>query len=158
MTRAFPWFAARSLREQRLILVMLALLAVTVTWAGIIRPVGDALSSAQERQADAVTRLGETRAQVEAVRTAQALHGPALAGTLADTVRARADAAGFTLASLDPQADDRVHVTLSSARPGVLVAWLARLERAGVLIDSTRMTDNGDRTVSADLVLKAQGR
>lgn len=156
------WFAARSLREKRLILVMLALLALTLIWAGIIRPVGDALSSARERQADAVTRLGQTRTEVDVVRAVQSRRGPAgiagLSGTLADAVRGRADAAGFTLASLDPQADDRVHVTLTSARPAALVAWLARLERGGILIDSARMTDNGDRTVAADLVLKAQGR
>ena len=41
------WFAGRSLRERRMILVMLALLAVTIVWGGIILPVRDGLSSAR---------------------------------------------------------------------------------------------------------------
>jgi general secretion pathway protein M len=152
------WFAGRSLREKRLILVMLALAALTLVWAGVIRPIGDALSSARERQADAATRLGETRARVDAIRGAQALRVPVLTGAFADAVRARADAAGFTLGSLDVQGPDRVHATIISARPAALVPWLARIERAGILIDAARLTDNGDRTVAVDLVLRAQGR
>ena len=152
------WFASRSLRERRLILVMLALLALTIAWAGIIRPMGDALSEAKERQAGAAARLGETRARVAAVRSVQALRAAPLTGAFADVVRTRADAAGFTLASLDPQAADRVHATIASARPSALMPWLASLEAAGILVDSVALKDNGDRTVGVDMVLKAQGR
>lgn len=158
MSGVVTWYSARSLREKRLLLIMVALAAVTIIWAGIIRPVGDALSSAQSRQVDAVTRLGETRAAVAAVRSAQALRGRALTGTLADAVRARADAAGFQLNNLDEQAPDRVHVTLTSARPAAIVPWLARLERQGLLVQGARLTDNGDRTVAVDLVIGTQGR
>ncbi len=158
MTELRTWFAGRSPREKRLILAMLALAALTLVWAGIVRPVGDALSSARERQIDTATRLGETRAQVEAIRSAQAFRVRPLTGSLADAVRVRADAAGFTLSSLDDQGGGRVHVTVASARPGALVPWLARLERAGMLVDAARMTDNGDRTLAVDLVIRAQGR
>lgn len=152
------WFDGRSLREKRLILVMLALIGLTLVWAAIIRPVGDALSSARERQADAAVRLGETRAQVDAVRAVQALRVRPTEGAFADVVRARADAAGFALAALDVSAPDRVHATIASARPGALIGWLSSLEGAGILVDSAALTDNGDRTVGVDLVLKAQGR
>lgn len=157
MSALSTWFATRSLREKRLLLVMAALAALTLVWAGIIRPVGDALSNARERQADAVQRLGETQARVESLRLAT-LHRPApLTGTLADTVRARADAAGFTIASLDPAGPDRVKIGIASARPGALTAWLARSEAAGILVDSATFTDNGDHTVGATLTLKARG-
>ena len=43
------WFASRSLRERRLILVMLGLAAVTLVWAAIILPVRNGLSSSRER-------------------------------------------------------------------------------------------------------------
>ena len=158
MTGLRAWFVARSLRERRLILLMAALAALTVIWAGIIRPVGDGLSSARERQADAAVRLASTQASVDSLRQLQARHSRPLTGALADVVRTEANGAGFALASLDQQAPDRVHVGIQSARPGALIAWLARLERGGVLVDNARLTDHGDRTVGVDLTLKARGR
>lgn len=158
MTGLRTWFAARSLREKRLLLAMLALAALTLVWAGIIRPVGDALASARERHTDAVVRLASTEAAVESLRLIQAGRSRPLTGTLADVVRAEANEAGFALASLDVQAPDRVHVGIQSARAGALVAWLARLERLGVLVDNARLTDNGDRTVGVDLTLRERGR
>ena len=158
MTALRVWFAGRSLREKRLLLAMVALAALTVVWAGIIRPVGDALASARERHTDAVVRLAHTQAAVDSLRQIQARRTRPLTGALADVVRAAANEAGFALASLDQQAPDRVHVGVQSARAGALVAWLARLERAGVLVDNTRLTDNGDRTVGVDLTLRERGR
>lgn len=148
------WFTTRSLREKRLILAMLALLALTVVWFGIIRPLGDALASERQRHADAVVRLGETAAQVEAIRAINRLRPAALTGAFADAVRARADAAGFAIASLDQDGPSRVRVAIAGARPAALVPWLARLEGAGILVDSATLTDKGDRTVSVQLVLK----
>lgn len=156
MTALIAWFDGRSLREKRLLLVMAALAVLTLVWAGIIRPVGDGLSSARERHADAVQRLGETEARVAAIRDATRDQPLPLTGTLADTVRAQAAQAGFELASLSQPAGDRVAVTIASARPGALTIWLARLERIGILVDAAALTDNGDRTVAATLTLKAR--
>jgi general secretion pathway protein M len=158
MTGLRTWFDGRSLREKRLLLAMLALAAVTLVWAGIVRPVADALASARTRHADAVERLARTQVAVEALRSIQTRRTRPLTGTLADVVRAAANEAGFALASLDQQAPDRVHVGIQSARAGALAAWLARLERAGVLVDNARLTDNGDRTVGVDLTLRERGR
>ena len=158
MTALRAWFAGLSLREKRLILAMLALAALTLVWAAIIRPVGDGLSSARERHRDAVLRLASTQAAIDSLHQLQARRTRPLTGMLPDIVRAAANEAGFALASLDQPAPDRVHVGIQSARPGALVPWLARLERAGVLVDNARLTDNGDRTVGVDLTLKERGR
>lgn len=158
MSALRTWFAGRSLREKRLLLAMLALAVLTLVWGGIVRPVGDNLSSARTRLDDAITRQATTQAALDAVHAAGPLGAAPTGTTLADAVRARADAAGFVLASLDQPAPDRVHVTIQSARPGVLAGWLARLERSGVLVDSAALTDNHDTTVAVDLVLKARGR
>ena len=150
------WFDGRSLREKRLILAMLALLALTIVWYGLIRPLGDALSDARARHADAAVRLGETQAAVAAIRGLDRSRPPPLTGTFADAVRARAADAGFALASLDADGPDRVRVSIRSARPAALTPWLARLEGAGILVEAATLTDNGDRTVAAQLVLKAR--
>ncbi len=150
------WFAGRALREKRLILVMLALLAITILWAGLIRPVRDGLSSARERHADAAIRLGQTLNEVDAVKSAQRAGITPVAGPLADAVRARADEAGFTLATLDQDGPDRVKVSIANARPGALLGWIAGLEDAGILVESTSLTPNGDQTVAAQLTLRGR--
>lgn len=157
MTGFKSWFNARSVRERRLLLVMAALLVLTIVWAGVIRPLGDGLSGARERYADAVLRLGTVEDQVDAIRRANADRPRPLTGTLADVVRQEAEGAGFTLASLDEQGPGRVSVGIQSAKAGALAGWLARLERRGVLVDSATMTNNGDRTVGVSLTLKARG-
>lgn len=146
------WFAGRSLRERRLILVMLALLAVTIVWGGIILPVRDGLSSARERYADAVVRLGDTQSAVDLIRGSG--RRTPLSGSLADTLRLRAEAAGFTLASVDESGAGRVHATIQAARPQALARWFAGLEANGILIDSAAWRDNADGSVSVDLVVR----
>ena len=148
------WFQGRSLRERRLLLVMAALAVVTILWGLILRPLNDAMATARERHTAAVIRYGETAARVDALRDARAARVPLLTGSLADAVRARADQAGFPLASLDPDGSDGVSVAVQSARGAALTAWLARLERAGIVVESATLTDNGDRTVAGRLVLR----
>ncbi len=155
MTGLITWYNGRSLREKRLILVMLALLAVTIVWAGIIRPVRDGLESTRERQIAATIRLGEVQRQVAAVKALQRGRVRPLEGPIADAVRMRADEAGFALASLDP-VGARVRITIATAKPGALLAWIAGLEADGILVDSSSITGNGDGTVAATLTLKGR--
>lgn len=154
MTGLRTWFAGRALRERRLILVMLALLAVTIVWGGIILPVRDGLSGARERHAGAVVRLGATQAEVDLIRAAG--RRVPLTGSLADTLRLRAEAAGFALASVEDSAGGRVHATIQAARPAVLGRWFAGLEANGILVESAAWRDNADGSVAADFVVRAR--
>lgn len=149
------WFTARSRREQRLLLLMAALATITAIWGLVIRPLDDALASARERHTAAVVRLGETSATIETLRSARAVRP--LSGGLDPAVRALAAEAGFAVASLDPDGAGGVRVAIPSARGPAMTAWLARLERAGIIVEGATLTDNGDRTVAARLVLKARG-
>ena len=155
MTAVRAWFDGRSLRERRLILVMVGLLVLTLLWAGIILPVRDGLVGSRERYDAAVVRLATTQTEVDLLQAAGRRRP--LTGSLADAVRARAEQAGFTLTTLDEQGAGRVHITIQSARPPALSAWFASMERGGILIDAATLRDNGDKTVAADLVLKARG-
>lgn len=155
MTGLTGWYQGRSLREKRLLLVMVALFALTIVWAGIIRPVRDGLASTRERHASAVVRLGQVQRQVAAVKAIQRGRPRSLEGPLADAVRARADEAGFALASLEPDGD-RVRVAIATAKPGALLGWLAGLEADGLLVDASTINGNGDGTVAATLTLKGR--
>lgn len=156
MTPIGAWFAGRSLRERRMIVVMCALLAVTILWAGIIRPVGDGLSSTRNRYADAVIRLGETAARVDAVKSAQRGGIRPLSAPLPDAVRQSADTAGFVLASLEQDGPDRVKIAIATARPAALFGWIAGLEQAGLLVDGLSVTNNGDQTVAVRMTVRAR--
>jgi general secretion pathway protein M len=152
------WFAGRTQREQRMLLAMVALAALTLVWVGIIWPVTDGLSSARERHADAVIRLAETQARVKEVETLQRNRPAALEAQLDSVIRDRANEAGFALASVSPDGPNRVQITIATARPGPLFGWIAGLEASGILVDSLATTDNGDKTVSAQLALKVRGQ
>jgi general secretion pathway protein M len=148
------WFNARSLREKRMILAMLALAAITLVWAAAL-PLRNAVSSARNRQTDATVRLGQVRNAVAEVRRAQRAGIVPLTGDLSAIVRGRADAAGFALGSLE-QDGDRVRIAIATARPGPLLRWIGELEAAGILVDAASITPNQDQTVSANLTLRGR--
>jgi general secretion pathway protein M len=151
------WFDTRSLREKRLLLVMAALAVLTLVWGGVIRPVTDSLSSARERYAGAVIRLGNTEARVAAVQALQSNKPAAISGPLEGIVRSRADSAGFPLSAATALDNARVQIAINSARPAALLAWIADLESSGILVESLNVTNNGDKTVAVQMTVKARG-
>lgn len=158
MAAARRWFLARSLRERWSVGVAAALAVAVLVWAGVIRPLGDALDSARTRHADAVVRLGETRAMVAALPALKQQPAEQTGVPLEDLIRSKAADAGFALDNVTAQPGGTVQVVLPSARPGPLFAWLAGLEEGGVLVGSLSMRDSGDGTVACDIVLKPRGR
>ena len=64
------WWRLRTPREQRMLLAMGALLAVTLAWLLVVRPIDDALADARARHARAVITHAEalTRALGDARR------------------------------------------------------------------------------------------
>ena len=152
------WFAARSLREKRLLIVMVALAAVTLVWALIIRPVNDGLSNARERHENAVIRLAETQARVKAVAAIEQQHPAAIGAPLDATIRDRANEAGFALTSVNADGPNRVQIAIATARPGALFGWIAQLESAGIIVESLATSDNGDKTVSAQISFRVRGQ
>lgn len=154
--RLLVWYGERAPRE-RLLLLIAAVLAVVALFFLISVPVTDALAAAKSRHADAVLALGETQARVDAIKAAQTGRMPAPDAPLDTLIRTRADAAGFALTNVSLQGSDRVQISIASARPGALLAWIADLEQAGLLVDTLGTTDNGDHTVAVTMLLKSQG-
>ena len=152
------WFAARSLREKRLLIVMVALAAVTLVWALIIRPVNDGLSNARERHENAVIRLAETQARVKAVAAIEQQHPAGIGAPLDAIIRDRANEAGFALTSVNADGPNRVQIAIATARPGALFGWIAQLESAGIIVESLATADNGDKSVSAQISFRVRGQ
>lgn len=146
------WWSARSLREQRMLLVMIALIAITFLWFGLYRPVQDALSNARARHQEAVIRLGDVRAGAESLRSLPR-SGPSLTGSVGAMVTQSAAGAGFANAIVSPQGDRRVTVSIPSARPAPLFGWIASLEAQGIVIERFSARANSDPTLSVEITM-----
>ena len=151
------WWRERSLREQRLLLVMSALLAITILWLGIYRPVQAALSSARERHQLSVVTLGEARAQAEALGQLSKADALGPTGPLAPLVTQAANEAGFANATVAPQGDRRVSVSIPSARPAPVLSWIAALEARGIVVERLTARANSDPTLTVDATLAVGG-
>jgi general secretion pathway protein M len=156
-TALITWFNGRSLRERRMLLVMLALLVLTILWFGIALPVSDGLSSSRTRLNDAIVRLGDTESRIDAVKALQRSQPSPISGALADYLRQSAGNAGFALSNVEAQNDDRTKITVATARPAALFSWIADLEQAGVIVVASDVTNNGDQTVAAQMTLMKRG-
>jgi general secretion pathway protein M len=152
------WFRSRSLREQKLLLVMAGLLVVTIIWGAIILPVTDGLATARARYDAAVVLVGETEQRAKDVKALEPEGTPTpTTDTYDGTVRARADAAGIALSSVGLVGSDGVQFSVASVRPGPLMAFVSRLEDEGLIVDTLTVADNGDKTVSAQVSLRVMG-
>jgi general secretion pathway protein M len=147
------WWISRTLRERRLLVVMLALIAIVIFWLGILRPVTDGLADAKAAHLAAIDRTAAIEAGVELLQGAQPPAAPA-EGPLDQFVAQSAASAGFTLDSNTPAGADVVSLAIGSARAPALLAWLGSLEGGGLTIDSVTIQPGPNRTVSARVTLR----
>jgi general secretion pathway protein M len=148
----------RSERERRLLAVMFALVAAVVFWFGFVVPVNNARADARARLDRAAIVSGQVAARVTALRQIASRVPPRLDGTLVTAVGAAASEAGFTPTTIDPQGDDRVAISLSSAKSQALFAWLAAMEARGIFAEKVTIRPNSDATVSSEMVLRMRRR
>lgn len=149
---------ARTPRERWLLGVMFALAALVVVWFLVIRPLGDMLSAARERHGEAVAALAETRAQAAEIAMLERGGPAAIEGPIDQAVAAAASEAGFQLSALQAQGPGRVSFALGAARPQALFGWISGLEGQGYVVERLSASSNADRTLSAQIVLRARGR
>ena len=157
MSRPMPaWWAERSPREQRLLLVMLALVALVAAWLLVIRPLSDTLDAAQRRHGEAVTALAQARGRAAA--TGRLDGTPALTAPLPieSLIRRTSAEAGFANARISAQGPARATFALDAARAPAFFAWLRTIERRGILVESLRMRANSDRTVAVEAAFRAR--
>jgi general secretion pathway protein M len=149
---------ARTPRERWLLGVMFALAALVLVWFLVLRPLGDMLSAARERHGEAVAALAETRAQANEIAMLERGGPAAIEGPIDQALAASASEAGFQLSALQAQGPGRVSFALASARPQALFGWISGLEGQGYVVEQLSATSNPDRTLSAQVVLRARGR
>jgi len=152
------WWRTRTLREQRMLLAMLALLALVFAWLLVIRPVGDALARARERHSEAVLAVAEARAQVEALRGLQQTAPTGLNGPLDAMLNQSATEAGFTVSRIEREAPNQVTMVLDAVRPQAFFGWVDQMENSrGLTVERLTATTNSDQTLAVQVTFGTRG-
>lgn len=153
------WWRGRTVREQRLLLVMFALMAIVLLWLLVVRPLGDASSRARERYADAALSLAEARAQARLIGQLERSAPASLNEPVDALVGRSATEAGFPVASIGAEGQNQATLVLASVRPQAFFGWVAQMESArGLIVERLNATTNSDRTLSVQITFRARGR
>ena len=115
-----------------------------------------ALRRARRRQDAPWRRRGRACARRGRGRAPAGAGAPAAAGPVDAIVTRTAAAAGFPGARVAALGAGRASVSLDAARPQALFGWIAQMEQAGLVVERLRARANADRTVSAELTLRAR--
>jgi general secretion pathway protein M len=153
------WWRSRTLREQRLLLVMATFAAILLAWLLIVRPLSDALSSARERHGEAVVALAQARAQAKLVTQLQGEATPRAAGPVDALLMRTANETGFKVARVDSAGSARATIAIEAARPQAFFQWVDRMEnQEGLLVERLKATANSDQTLAIEATFRARAR
>ena len=150
------WFRSLSRREQKLILIMLALAALVLAWLLVVRPFSDALAEAKARHAGAALELAEARGAAAEIARLEKQGGGAAAGPLDALLSRSAGEAGFQVSRIQP-AGDGVTVAMDAARPQAFFAWAAQMEAQGLIVARLNARANADRTIAVEATFRKRG-
>jgi general secretion pathway protein M len=151
------WWQTRSRREQNMLGVMIALLALVLGWLLILRPLAAARVAAEERHDAVLVRLAETRGRIATIKMLASQSPEPLGSPLPEFLRASAMQAGFTNAQVDPADNDRARLAIPAAKGAALLGWLDRLNGRGVFIERATLKPNSDATLAFDATFRARG-
>lgn len=146
MVKFRDWYGARSRREQRLLLLMTAIVIPLLIWLLLVMPLSTAYDDALQRHLQAVDRNGRVKA-LAARSSGGAATAPAsvpdLALFLGDSARQR----GITAETRAASPGSAVISIASSAAP-LALDWLRGLEAAGYRVSDVRIAPTGAGAVT----------
>ena len=157
MARIRDWWAQRTEREQVMLGIMAAFLALFAAWFAVVAPLRSALDSAKFRHETAVIDIATVKTKAAAYQALMRDAPASPAAPLASLVSQSATEAGFGQVRLDSVSTNEVKVAISSARSPALLAWIAALDRQGIFVRQLSIRANGDATVSVDVTFAAGG-
>lgn len=157
MARLKPWWLERSPRERVMLLVMVALLALTLGWLLLIRPMGDALADARARHDRAVIASGRAGAQAAAIAALERRGAAAPTLPVAGLLEQKASEAGFTGARVEAVEAGKAKVAIAVVRPQAFFGWVSELERRdGLIVDRLAATTNNDATLAVEATMRGR--
>lgn len=156
--RLIHWWRIRTPRERVMLAVLGALAAAMLLWFAILLPLDRARIDARARYDAALDAEAAARAQAARLSAYRSARRAALPAPLETVVARAAEAAGFTGAVTRVSGRDRLAVTILSARPRALFAWLDQLAGQGIAVQLLALRPGAGGTVSVELTLSSGGR
>lgn len=148
MSSVRAWFMGRTKREQRLIVLMLAIALPMLAWLMVVRPLDAAYDTALDAHLAAIDRHGRVLALAEAAKSTPSRRVEASKADLQLIVTQAATQAGITLQGANASGPNEVDVAVSGGRATALGQWLAQFEAQGIAIQQMSMTPQPDGTVN----------
>jgi general secretion pathway protein M len=147
--RIREWYEARSQREQRLLLAMIAIALPLLAWLLVVRPLNNAYDDALQAQLEAVDRHGRVLALADTAKS-KSVSGPhpSAGADLQLVVTESASQTGIALQGATPAGLDSIDVTIAGTSAPAVGQWLQGLEAHGVSVQELRMTPQGQAVVS----------
>lgn len=153
------WWATRTLREQRLLLLAGGLFAVVFVWLLIVRPIGDTLSRVKARHGAAALALAEARAQAALIDQLQSRAAPAAGLPLDALISRSATAAGFPVARVEPEGAGVATLFSNSVRPQAFFTWVGQMEKGqGLAVERLSAVPNTDQTLTVQVTFRSRSR
>ncbi len=153
---AAMWWSGRTLRERRLLMVMIGLLLATLVHLAVVQPVLAWRAAATERAEAASSTLAEVRTSIAALGPARPRATPPAEG-LEPLVRRTAASADLDVVTL-MSASGQLGFQLSRTGSGPLFGWLGTLESDhGLVICNLGVTENADATLNVEGAVSAGG-
>ncbi|MGV9010492.1 type II secretion system protein GspM [Brevundimonas sp.] len=146
--KARAWFGGRTVREQRMLGVMVLVIALCAIWLLIIQPLWAWKAEAAERRVQVETDLAYVQAQVGAVpkQVATSADGPAIEPLAVQA----AQTAGLTIVTGMDQSGS-FGFTAANVSSAALFGWLAELKtRHGIEAVRLDIVENADATLTAE--------
>lgn len=155
--RLYPWWEARTVREQRMLALMAVLLAAVLVWLAVIRPAVAWREAAAVDRARAEADLAWVQAGLRLVAPSTGAPRPVIdVDGFQPLVLRTAEAAGLTVTTgLD--ASGRLAFRIPDASSAALFGWLSALEREhGIAVVSLGVVENTDATLQVEGALARQ--
>ena len=151
------WFLARSVREQRLILLMLAIAVPVLVWLLVVRPLDSAFDQARENHRVAVERHGRVLVLADAAKSAPLRGVRSGTSDLRLLVTEAASQAGIVLQGANPNGPNAIDISVTGGRAPALAQWLSQLEAQGLTVQQITMIPQpgGTTNLSARLARAA---
>jgi general secretion pathway protein M len=123
------WYAGREPDEQRIVIALTCLVAVTVLWAGVWKPISDWRTVQHNRHQNAQADLDWLRANEARARAVAGSGEPTMGPrALLPVITRSAEAQGILVNRVQPEGTGAVSIAIQGQPFNELVSWLHQLE------------------------------
>jgi general secretion pathway protein M len=144
MKKYFSWFYAMNEREQKLVSLAGIVSVIAIFYFGLWSPLSNALTTQQSLLDNQKTlQIWVEEQALRAAKLRQSSTGPSFNGSLTQLVNQTTRASKIQVARMQPVGDN-LQITIDEIQFNTLVQWLDSIERRGVVVLQTDITETNE--------------